>query len=361
MYSVTALQSYAICPFYFKAKHIDRVKVEDAENLVKGRLVHDILRYYTLACYNAKQPNLFDKWEQIALDTIRKHSVLPEYEDDILATVKEYIEGNEIEIEGLAGVEEKLAIDANLKQCKWDKGWFRMKIDKLYLFDTMCKVVDYKAGFDMTPDRFQIETYFWVLSKIYPNIENFQGVYDFIRFGWHKTFDMTRDDLARIEAKVLNRIRQVEEDKEYKPKVSNYCSMCAIYRSCPVAKQAQVERMPTVEGEAVKLLEAIVVKDRGLKDMKALLKGWIAENGTLIHRDVKAEIKAITSYDWDISKLMDHANTNNIALIEALSVDSKKISKLLGEPLEVIGAGFGEKKLSTRFQVVKNVVKKDKK
>ena len=191
-YSYSKLNDYARCPFYFKCRSIDKIEVEEQEQLVKGRVLHTILEKYTLACYKAGKTQLFDVWEQIALDAIREFNVLPEYENEIMQDAKSYIEANEIELDGLAGVEEQVSVTRDFKVVDWENKdvWFRGKFDKFYIAGDTAKISDYKTGYTMTPDIFQLEIYAWLAYKIYPQLEFVQVEFDFTRFSYKKVIDI---------------------------------------------------------------------------------------------------------------------------------------------------------------------------
>ena len=146
-FSYSRINDFAKCPFYFKCRHIDKIAVEEQDILVKGSVIHAILESYTKECYKRGKTNLFSEWQDIAYDVISRMNVLPEYEDEILNDVKTYLETTEIELEGLAGVEERIAIDREFNIVDWTSKdvWFRAIFDKYYLDKDVCKISDFKA------------------------------------------------------------------------------------------------------------------------------------------------------------------------------------------------------------------------
>jgi hypothetical protein len=323
------------------------VPVEEGEILTTGSVIHDILRDYTLECHKQKKTHLYDVWKDLALETMRRHQVLPKFENDIMEAVKLYVEANEIELEGLAGVEEKISIDRDLKETTWEKAWFRAILDKLYLRDDYCKISDYKTGFNLHPDELQLEIYVWLISLLYPHINYFEVELDFTRFNSKRVWQIEKDRIPDIQKKVLNRCQQIEEVQVFDPRVSSLCYDCPLWNLCPAIKQVggDMPRMPMNPDEADKLLEEIIAREKDLKESKSLLKAYCEKYGGIVHEDMKAYFKAIENTKYDIPALLEWANENGKNVIEAFSLDGRKAKKL-GIPDDL-----KEIKISTRFTI----------
>lgn len=350
-YSYSKIIAYAKCPRFFKARYIDKIKTAGSKELTVGSVIHNIIKKYTLECFKQKRTNLFDLWETIAFEVMREHSILPEYDKDILDGVKSFVEANEIELEGLAGVEEQIAIDDHFNQIEYfsDKAWFRLVIDKLYLLEDFAKITDYKTGFSLEADRFQIEIYAWILYKIFPHLERIQGEFDYTRFGHKETFEIPKDEIGAIEKRVLNRIKQMDADKDFKPCVGSDCDTCPFWEKCEAIKETDVRVVyPTTKAEAQILLEKIITIDKALKEFKQVLKGYTQDNGSITLNDIIAQNKVIKKTSYDMENLFKWAKKENKDLFSCLSVDNKKAKKLdIPDILKKYA-------LSTRFTVGKN-------
>jgi CRISPR/Cas system-associated exonuclease Cas4 (RecB family) len=352
-YSFTKLNDYAKCPFYFKCRNIAKLEVEEKQELTVGSVTHDILRDYTLECYKQGVTHLYENWQDIAYSTLKKHSVLPEYEEDIMGAVKSYIEANEIEIEGLAGVEERLAIDIEGTLVDWESEdtWFRAILDKLYIAGDQAKISDYKTGFSMHADKFQLEIYAWLIYKLYPQVEHIQVELDFVRFAYKKTWDISKSEFQKINRRILNRIEQVEEDTEYKPKLNSLCATCPFWKLCPAIKEIgedNVVRAPHSKKEAVKLFASLLAYEKVSDEIKSTLKAFVEANGEVVNSDMRAYIKGITTLKYDVPKLINWANENGIDISEAIVVDNRKIKRVQGIPEEIVFPT-----VSTRFTISK--------
>lgn len=349
-YSYSRVMEYARCPFSFKCRHRDKIPFEQSPILANGAAVHDCLRDYTLECYKQQKPQLFEQWEKISLTALAKHRLTPENEMVVLEAVKEYCEANQIELNGLAGVEEEIALDQEFKPCKWEQGFFRGIIDKLYLRGDVCKISDYKTGFDMHPDPFQLEVYAWMISKVYPNIRYFQVELDFTRFSHRKVWDIPFSDIPKIERRVMARIRQIEQDDKFEPRVSSKCEFCPFWKECPAIKAGHKTLGVDNEASAKEILERIVTKEKEVKELKEILKEFVNSSGKRIFlEDMVAEFRRSTTVKWDVPSLLLYANEHGLNVVDALSIDNRKLGKMKTE----LPSELKSEKVSTRFFVGK--------
>lgn len=346
-YSYSRFSDYQVCPFYFKCRHIDRLPGERKDILIQGSVLHNLLGLYTLKCYEEGKTNLFDKWEDIADEGLAKENISNDMEEQIKNDFKAYVEANEIEIGSLAGVEERIALDEGWKPTRWKEGKFRGIIDKLYIAGDCAKVSDYKTGYSMKPDTFQLEVYAWLLSKVYPQLNYFEVQLDFTRFSWRKEWDIKKEALPGIEKKIIRRIKQIEEETKFKPTVNSRCAECEYWSFCPAMKKAKIEKMPNTKTGARELLEQVITKKKEYKEVEKLLKQYCEKAGKVVVKDMKAEIAAIITPEWDTGEVLEYCNEKRIAFTDLFKIDGRKVEKL-GIPKE-----FSEPKISTRFKLKK--------
>ncbi len=345
-YSHSRLFDYAQCPFYFKCRNIDKLEMAKGSDLVIGSVIHDILKEYTMQCYTKKVTHLYDEWEQVAYKVMENYPVSSEVEDEIFKSVKEYIEANEIELEGLAGVEERIAIDNEFRQVDWndERVWFRAILDKWYMIEDQAKIVDYKTGYSMAFDPFQIECYAWLLFRIYPQLNYIHAQLDYTRFSYKKDWEIKRNDWQKINRKVMNRINKIEEDKEFKPQVSSWCSRCSYWGVCSAIKKSGMQDIfPKSKKEAEKLLIDIIGFDKKAKEMKTILKTYVEEYGDIKVSNMLATNKPVVTKKYNTGEVISWANENGINLLDAISIDSRKIGKI------EIPEELYKKVISTRF------------
>lgn len=332
-YSYYRLEFYRRCPRFYREHYKAKTPVEDSEMMIDGRVAHDIMRAYAQACHTAKKTQLFGKWQVIAEPLLRQHHIGAHQEDRILKVIEAFVQGNEIELEGLAGIEEELALGADLKPCKWNNGWMRAKLDMLYLRPGQCKVRDYKTGYAMKSDHFQLELYAWMISKIYPKIKRYELEFDFVRFSYQDRWEIQAKDLPAIERKVMNQIARIEADKDFLPKVGSHCANCGYWQGCPAMKQNKelCAGVPRSMDQASKLLGQVVAADKRVRELRAILARYVEEHGRVTANDMEADVKASKRVKWDVPALLEWANREGKMVIDAVTVDNRKLERILGK------------------------------
>lgn len=359
-YSYSRLLDYSKCPFYFHKKYVDKLPLPDSSILTSGEIIHDIMKNYTLECYRQHQTHLYESWEQIALSVLREYKVLPEDEDTILEVVKRYIEGNEVELEGLAGVEEELAVDELFMAVQWSSPnvWFRAKLDKFYLAGENAKITDYKSGYSMDADKFQIELYAWLIFNIYKQVQFIEGELDFIRHDFKKNWVIPRVDLPKIDRRIRSRIAQIEKDEKFEPKINSMCGDCPFWNLCPAIKLIGYEHIvktPKTKKEATELLNVIIAREKEADELKKVLKMFVEKSGDVKTNDMVARIIGSVSYKWDVRQLLIWAENKGLDIQDALTADTRKLKAVQGIPQD-----YCTKKVSTSFRIVKNKEEKEK-
>lgn len=355
-YSYTKMADYSTCPAYFKERYIERRRVLENEDLVIGKASHEALCKYALKCYEANRTNLFDSHVAILDEVLRGYSLTSAQDDAIRAMFREYVQANEIELDGLAGVEEKIAIDADFNEVEWlaENVWFRGVLDIYYLVGDVAIVRDYKTGFSLSPDLFQLEVYAWLIMNLYPNISKVIAEADFVRFCTRKQLEIPRSALPGIDRKVRNRIRQIEEDTRYRPVANNRCSSCPFWGSCEEIQRVGINNvvaLPVRDLEAQELLSTIILLERKLKEHKEVLRSYCEDVGFVQQADVKAQIKLVEKKLWNTEALFNEAVAQGVPMVGALSVNPKKLNRVF--PANFDFTPFYTIKRETRFTIGK--------
>ena len=347
--SYSRLKDYARCPFFFKCKHIDRIPSPENLILVSGSVIHKILCDYALKCYQRGLTHLYDEWEDIALTAINEHNIPMEQEQGILDAVKLYIEANEIQLEGLAGVEEKIAVREDFSLTKWDADdvFFRFVLDKLYIADDQAMISDYKTGFDIDPDPFQFECYAWAIYNLYPQVRFIEIELDFTRLAFKKTFPIGKEAMPLIDKRIRSRVRAVNAEVKWSPKANFSCNSCEFWSLCPLMRNQPIVRVPNTLQDAKQLLETAVMYEKNLDEVKNLLREFCKNNKEIVTNDIKAYFKPIKNTSYNVYSLLEWANKNNVNISNALTLDSRKLNRV------IIPDEFKTVKISTRFSIEK--------
>lgn len=330
-YSYSRLSDFGKCGFMAKSKHIDKIPQYSSPELEKGRLKHEIFCAYTKACYEANKPSLFEQWLEIAYKVLSGRNFPTDIEKEILDSAKSFCESKEIDLASLAAVEERFAINEKMEFVEYfsEGVMFRAVIDKLYLMGESAKVVDYKTGFGMDIDEFQLEIYAWIVMLKYPQINRVDVEYYFTQFEYEKQFTITREDMTRIQKKIMSRIAGIEKAEEFKPNLGSQCATCSYWGICPLMQRRAGDiKMPTTKEEARVLVEEVIAIEKRDDELKTILKEFCKKAGSVSVGDMEAKFKTIENKKWNMAALVEWANKSGIAILECLNVDSRKVKKL---------------------------------
>ena len=124
-------------------------------------------------------------------------------------------------------------------QCDYDdpKAFARGRADILMISDdtTHALIYDHKTQPNVEEaDTFQMGIYAWVISKIYPFLDEVHTVLHFARYGkYSEPYIWTKEDLARIEDELVTRIAIVEGRTEWTATPHGKCQYCPFMSECP--------------------------------------------------------------------------------------------------------------------------------
>ena len=280
------------------------------------------------------------------------------FHDDVFGLVKAYVDSHEVDIESVIGAEERIAIDRDGKQVDWDDptAWFRAILDYLQISGHVAKITDYKTGWAMITNPFQLEIYAWLVKVLYPQVTDFQIEIDYLRHEFQKSITFGDDDVERIGERVASKIRTIEKETEFEPQVSIACSYCPLWYCCPAMKATDIPfKTPTDEGTAVTLALELEKLTRLKAEAQKVLRLWCDKSGALEAGGRLFQFKPSITYDFpDINDLLVKLDEHGVNLLEYVNVDNRKLKTLYSRPeIEQLVKAIGEKKVSVRFSTTK--------
>lgn len=353
-HSYSRISDYILCPHMYKQKHILKKIVEENPIMMVGSVVHDAIARYNNHCIKNQLEHDYPMHEQFILEAFEAHNLAPEYNQEVRGMVKDFCDRHEVDLESVVGAEEEIAVNRNWEQREWmdEDVWMRSIIDYLQIQGDVAKITDYKTGYSMATPEFQLKIYALIVKKIYPQIMKFHVEVDFVRFEYQKDFVIGADELILFEEELLTKIRRIEADTEFKPKVSVACSYCGCWQGCPAMKKQDVGFvMPMNHEEAVDLALKVEKNERLLAESRKVLKEYVDVCGDVVAGGKKHYFKVSKSYRFDsISKLIVEAEEAGIDIHDILTVDKKKMGKMMkNENFRKIVEKVGTKSVSVKF------------
>ncbi len=248
IYSHSKILSFETCPLRYKYAYIERVEpdAEQSAEIYLGERVHEALEklYRNLDLdYEMSKNELMAfynrEWEKKWTDSvlILKEDMTQEdyrkqgekYIRDYYKTYKPFKEGRIVGLE----LTDSLTLD--------DKGTFRyyIRIDRLMdIGDGLYEIHDYKTNLtlpnqkELDEDR-QLAMYSLWVRKEFKDCRDVRLVWHFLAFNKEMESYRTEEELENLRHMVLNKIRTIEEAKEYPAETSRLCFWCLYKSRCP--------------------------------------------------------------------------------------------------------------------------------
>lgn len=320
-YSPSRLDT-GICPFAFNNLYINPdpnfVKQENLPQ-ARGSVVHEIFEEITKSFIQRKN---FTKEDirKLVQNAIIKHPAAYQETDEIIKMVELYLQKPPKDLVTDAGIEMKLAVKFTgdfyeddktfqdrkvsrpvFTECDYNdpEAFARGRADIMMISDdtTYAVIYDHKTQQNITTaDTFQMGFYAWVISKIYPYLDEIHTVLHFARFGMYsERYVWTREELWAIEDQILTRIGVLENNLDWSTAiVHDKCQYCPFIANvtCPVVRNtlnidengmSRVDfrsvKTITSQTEAVKVASEIVTLEQYVSGLKTKLKEWVLFSG----------------------------------------------------------------------------------
>lgn len=330
-HSYSRICSFEVCKHRYNLMHNLKVPHERAEILKSGEAVHEAVKSYVYACIEAGQPQLFDRHEEITAGVLENMNLPHDIEEEVFAMVKNYAEQREVILDGIYGPEQKFALDSNLEQCDWlDKDvFYRFKIDLLYIKGDHAKIIDFKSGYKIISDKFQLQSYAWGLKKIFPQLNIIELEFDYIRHDLQHSTVIFGKDIDDVGKKILRKCRQIEREKDFKPEINYYCEYCEFIRSCPLINKLKMEyKAPRTLKEAKELAKEYIGLDLKKSEMTRLLSNFLDSHKPFQVSGRKFYISAFKVYNRvDIAQIIADCEKQGINYLPLLQLDTKEAKK----------------------------------
>lgn len=247
-YSHSRVGCYETCPYQYKLKYIDKIKVEipNTIEIFMGSLVHKILeKLYTDKKFKKRV-------SKASLLKFYKELWQKEYSEDILV-VKDGLTAENYKKMGMSFISDYynkyapfddmtiLGIETQDMLTLPDGNQWHVRIDKLGCKGNIYFVCDYKTNARMKlqeeadSDR-QLALYsLWVKDK-FKDAEKVILKWHMLAFNKEITSERTEDELKKLQDEITAKIKQIEtatKNNNFPRKQGNLCSYCLYKTQCP--------------------------------------------------------------------------------------------------------------------------------
>ena len=230
--SWSRLSDYIQCPLKFKMKYIDKNKIfkEDesaSPHLVRGSNVHKALENYVVQ----KQSNGGMEVKVSSLPEVEKTKVF----------VDRFLDNYKVVVP-----ETQIAVDKNWQRVEWFSrdAYYRTIMDLIAVNPGKdVQIVDYKTGkirdYDGGPSgKGQLHLSGAISLCLWPEIPEVRTTYAYVDHGQTLVKKFTQADRIELVEHFDAEHAKVNADKEFKPKVNEFCKWCPATRAqCPYSRK----------------------------------------------------------------------------------------------------------------------------
>jgi hypothetical protein len=369
-YSPSRLET-ATCPYSFYRQYIDperRVVRSEGIPQARGSAVHEVFEYLTQLM---KESVPYGKPFQVTdalihglvTDAVRRHPAAYPETKAILDMARRYASKPPPTLTSDSEVELRLAVkfeEGRFLECSYDdpEAMVRGRADIMVMSDDIDKVFlyDHKTQPNIeAADTFQLGLYAWVISKVYPFLNEIYTVLHFARYGsyskdciWVKDHarrqllidrgDMDPNyilSLTDIEDEVMARISIIEGTENWETAIPHKnCQYCPVITECPALKEVvefNSDGIPHVKdfrirretGQAVKVAGYLNLFEDIVKQLKEELKEHVSFSGNPISIPGKVYcFRPTESVDWD--QVNKRLKNKAYAIFEKHGIDPKQ-------------------------------------
>ena len=287
-YSHSRVSTYENCPYQYKLRYIDKKKPEIPTTIeaFMGDMVHQTLEHlYKLKKFKKRMAlSTFIKFYRDLWDKNYSEDILIAKAETEGLTSENYRKMGEKFIsdyyERMNPFEEMtiLGLETQDRMTLPDGNQWHVRIDKLGCdSDGNYYVCDYKTNARMKDqeeadsDR-QLAMYsIWVKDK-FKDVKSVKLIWHMLAFNKDAISERSEEQLEKLQNEIVERIKKIENAKEYPTNVTALCNYCGFKSECPSFKhQVEIEEKPIKEfkeDEGVKLVDEFSEIKKLLYDLK---------------------------------------------------------------------------------------------
>lgn len=247
--SVSKSKVYDNCNLEYYYKYIERLPKKERDFHILGSFAHEVLENFQITLMN--NPNL--DYYKLMSRCFKWSSKSPEWSEKIKRTTKTINkEDVVIKDEAKRVLSDYLEmIKASTSKVLYVEKPFHLALDNRILVtgyidliqkddDGVLHIADYKTSKDkkyVVKDFFQLKTYAFALFLENPELEKIRTSYIMLRLqSEFITKEFTRDKILPIESVFLDKAKEIQEEKLWRPNPKFLCKFCDFLEHCTSGK-----------------------------------------------------------------------------------------------------------------------------
>jgi hypothetical protein len=328
----------AACPLCLKWTYVDKLTTSSSRmSALRGAAAHLAIAVLTKRCLDEKilPSRLSDEHLRGAIAEATPHEIYAQI-GPIFEWVSLWRERFHLQSKQLVGFEERMAIGERFEEAAWSEAAYRGIVDVIHIRDRTAIVTDYKSQPNILSqaalDQHDKGSFYcWLVSKFYPQIEEFVFRLWYLRYGFYAETRRSRRQLDLFEQQLLVRKQKITEIERWEPVAGDHCGVCDFNHLCPLGQAPSPLASDLVTpDQAVQLASELRVKEEWVKRARGKLKVYVEKNEDPIELAGYAYgFRAIETVQHDASVLVDPLRDHDLPLSDYLAGKSKPLAKLL--------------------------------
>jgi CRISPR/Cas system-associated exonuclease Cas4 (RecB family) len=336
-HSYSRMNNYTQCPLQYKLIYVDKMGQDSSDAMEIGSAAHEFFDCWVKERYpEGSKPASFKSIETLAAECFQKESRNQSNFKEFLeicqtfaALYKPDPNYPNVETEG------QFAFDRQWKRCDWfsKESMFRAKIDRIEAPELdeehkikKIRITDYKTGFSGAMDSFQLDVYALIASLLYPNLEQVEVQFYYVKSGFKqiKLLEVKDMDIVKVQLEAL--MARMEAETKWKAKPGRACQNCPVAYAC---KEKATGLISIVSKDTAEILgREIAVLEAQAKAKKKVLKIWCEKEGSVNASGLVYNNWPQESMTVDLAPLLSLCVEYSIDPKDILNPDSLAIKRL---------------------------------
>src|SRR3990167_5409465 len=308
--SYSRARSFDECPAKFEAEYESGRKGVPEPPLIIGSLVHEVADRYVKHLLDISLTSNFDQADRIARevwDSPERDGLSLAYKDEYFDLIDKLKQSLIFEdIKAVKSCEMMVAVDSHWLKTSYSgiDAFVRGRIDRVDMdHDGNITIVDYKSGHRIDPisGSMQLALYARMAKAYWPTAQTIDIELNYLRHGIVKKARITEQDMERgkdwIES-LSKSITKAREQAHWPARPGQARRGCPIFKTCPARLVTGKITPPGDEGEAVGLLERLILVTREREDINEAVKPWIDQFGAIEVNGMMLGLDPVRMREW---------------------------------------------------------------
>lgn len=354
IYSYSTLKTFRQCPKAFKFKSEFMPKFAGKN---EGSYLHEVIQAYTL---HLKKNGLGTDIDML-LPIAERIQVDGRYPNEFLDSntyILDKFAHSFVLDPNFHSAELKLSVDREGRPAPWDDCYMRGVVDRIDLEDNRVIITDYKTGWAIVRDRFQLEVYAWLVYSVFPDADTFYCQNHFVREAYLEGEDVSLIDIEAVKNRVHRQVAKIEREEKFEASPGPHCTYCPYLVNCGQMTKIEKVGMPSLltPKQARQYAQKVMIVEEALKRIKGqLLKPYCQEHGPIELPEGTYAFQAEGGQRFkDIEKFCETLWEAGINPFDYMAVDMRKAKSLLLQfghlAVEEKSSRFGFKKSAKELE-----------